>query len=165
MSGGTAVRPDTVRAKGPGTDISASTQRRLAVALIVLATLNALLWSFVRTPGHGGPDEGSHFSIVSTMIATGGLAEFDGYAPGQFAGGPVRAQVAHEVTPNAFAIPVAVALGIIGSNDYAFNIHVARLFMVGLYSITLWFAFLTMRRESVHSAASQPVCAGSTVGH
>ena len=146
MSGGSAVRRDAGRAKDPATDISVSTQRRLAVALIVLATLNALLWSFVRDPGHGGPDEGQHFSIVSTMVATGRLAEFEGYAPGLFAGRPVRAQVAHEVTPNAFAIPVAVALGVIGSNDYAFNIHVARLFIVGLYPLTLWFAFLTIRR-------------------
>lgn len=126
--------------------LTAQTQQRLVTALIILATLNALLWSFVGGPGSGGPDEPSHFGVVSKMVATGGLAEFEGYPPGAFAAGPVRAQVAHEITPNAYAIPVAAVIGLIGSDNVAFNIHVAKLFSVALYPLTLWLAFLTFRR-------------------
>ena len=128
------------------TVLSVQMRQRLVIALILLATLNALLWSFVTRPGSGGPDEVSHFGVVGKMVATGGLAEFDGYGPGAFSGGPVRAQVAHEITPNAFAIPVAAVIGLIGSDDFAFNVHVARLFSVALYPATLWLAFLTFRR-------------------
>ena len=134
--------------------LTAQTQQRLVTALIVLATLNALLWSFVGGPGSGGPDEPSHFGVVSKMVATGGLAEFDGYPPGAFAAGPVRAQVAHEITPNAYAIPVAAVIGLIGSDDVAFNIHVAKLFSVALYPLTLWLAFLTFRRIFPDSPAA-----------
>lgn len=130
----------------PLNDLSASTQRNLAIALIILATLHALVWSFVREPGSGGPDERSHFRVVNQMVATGALAEFKGYEPGKFATGPVRAQVAHEITPNALAIPVALTLRAIGSDDPSFNIHIARLFMVALYPATLWLSFLTLRR-------------------
>lgn len=130
--------------RSPLTDIT--TQKRLALALIVVATLNALLWSFVGRPGSGGPDEDAHFRTVNTMVRTGALAEFKGYPPGRFSGLAIRAQVAHEITPNALAIPVAITIAVIGSNDYAFNIHVARLFMVALYPVTLWFSFLTLRR-------------------
>ena len=84
--------------------------------------------------------------MVRTMVASGGLAEFRGYSPGAFAGGPVRAQVARELTPNAFAVPVAAVIGLLGSDDDAFNHHIARLFSVALYPITLWLAFLTLRR-------------------
>lgn len=125
---------------------SSTTQRRLALALITVATLNALLWSFVGEPGGGGPDEDAHFRTVNTMVRTGALAEFEGYPTGRFSGQAVRAQVAHEITPNAFAIPVAITIGIIGSEDYAFNVRVARLFMVALYPVTLWLGFLTLRR-------------------
>ena len=126
--------------------MNAAVQRRLVIGLITLATLNALLWSVIAAPGGGGPDEPSHMRIVRTMLATGGLAEFRGYSPGAFAGGPVRAQVAHEITPNAFAVPVAAVLGLLGSDDDAFNHHMARLFSVALYPVTLWLAFLTLRR-------------------
>ena len=124
----------------------ATTQKRLALAIITVATLNALLWSFVGQPGGGGPDEHAHFGTVNTMVRTGALAEFKGYPDGRFSGLPVRAQVAHEITPNAFAIPVAITIAMIGSDDYAFNIHVARLFMVALYPVTLWISFLTLCR-------------------
>ncbi len=136
--------------------VSVQTQRRLVIALILLATLNALLWSFVRSPGSGGPDEISHFNIVRKMVAAGGLAKFEGYSPGAFAGGPVRAQVAHEITPNAFAIPVAAIISIISSNDSDFNIHIARVFGVALYPITLWLGFLTFRRL-FHDMNAAPV--------
>ena len=80
------------------------------------------------------------------MVRTGALAEFKGYPTGRFSGQAVRAQVAHEITPNAFTIPVALTIKLIGSHDYAFNIHIARLFMVILYPVTLWISFLTLRR-------------------
>ena len=140
------VPADTDGTVRRSTDISGSTQQRLVVALIILATLHALLWSFVREPGSGGPDESNHFSVVAKIVANGALAEFKGYADGAFSGGPVRAQVAHEITPNLFAVPVALTLGLIGSDERSFNIHIARLFMVALYPITLWLAFLTLRR-------------------
>ena len=127
-------------------DISAATQRRFVVAIIVFATLHALLWSFVRHPASGGPDEGPYFAIVSNMAAHGAIPEFTGYSPGAFAGGPVRAQVAREITPNFFAIPIAFVIGSIGSSDTDLNIHIARVFMVLLYPITLWLSFLTLRR-------------------
>ena len=80
------------------------------------------------------------------MVATGELPKFPGYRPGAFSQGPVRAQVAYELTPNLTAIPVALVIRIMGSNDYSLNVHIARLFMVGLYTVTLTFAFFTMRR-------------------
>ncbi len=126
--------------------IAPRAERSLVIAIIAFATLNALLWSLVRAPLHGGPDESAHFRVMHAIVDTGGLAEFQGYGPGAFAGGPVRAQVAHEITPNAFAIPVGYAQRLIGSDDLAFNVHVARLFMVALFPITLWLAYLTLRR-------------------
>ncbi|MDE2867146.1 MAG: glycosyltransferase family 39 protein [Chloroflexota bacterium] len=128
------------------TDISASTQLRLAIAIITFATLHALLWSFVRDPGGGGPDEGPYFAVVSDMASHGAIPEFTGYAPGAFAGGPVRAQVAREITPNFLAIPIAFVIGTIGSSNADLNIQIARMFMVALYPVTLWLSFLTLRR-------------------
>ena len=128
------------------TPIDSRAQRRIVVLLIIFATLNALLWSFVRVPGSGGPDERSHFSVVEHMVATGELPKFQGYQPGRFSEGPVRAQVAYELTPNFTAIPVALVISLIGSSDYTFNVHIARLFMVALYPVSLAFAFLIMRR-------------------
>ena len=128
------------------TELSSRTQTRLVAALIILATLNALIWSFVRVPALGGPDEFDHFKIVQSIVTRGGLAVFEGYGPGAYASGPIRAQVAHEITPNGFAIPVAIVISLIGSSEYSFNLHVARLFTVGLYPITLWLAYLTLRR-------------------
>ena len=58
----------------------------------------------------------------------------------------MRAQVAREIAPNAFAVPVAAVLGLLRSDDDAFNYHIARLFSVALYPVTLWLAFLTLRR-------------------
>ena len=124
----------------------ASTQQRIVLAIILLATLNALIWSFVRVPGSGSPDERHHFGVVETLVTTKSLPVFEGYPPGHFSQGPVRAQVAYELTPNFISIPVAFTLGILRSQDYAFNVHMARLFMVALYPITLWFTFLTIRR-------------------
>lgn len=124
------------------TDIA---QTRIVALLLLFATLNALLWSFVRIPGSGGPDEKSHFGVVEQMVATGELPRFTPYEPGHFAGGPVRAQVAYELTPNFTAVPVAVVIAILGSADYEFNVHIARLFMVALYPVTLWYAYLTLR--------------------
>ena len=140
-------------------------QRRIVVLLIVFATLNALLWSFVRLPGSGGPDERSHFSVVEQMVATGELPRFEGYEPGRFSQGPIRAQVAYELTPNFTAIPVALFIGLMGSPDYDFNVHIARLFMVALYPVSLAFAFLTMRRVFPDSffAPIFGVCVMSTV--
>ena len=128
------------------TELSSHTQTRLVAALIILATLNALIWSFVRVPALGGPDEFDHFKIVQNIVTSGSLAVFEGYGPGAYASGPIRAQVAHEITPNAFAIPVAAVISLIGSTEYPFNLHVARLFTVGLYPMTLWLAYLTLRR-------------------
>lgn len=125
--------------------MTATSQTRVAALLILFATLNALLWSFVRVPGSGGPDEKSHFGVVEQMVFTGRLPEFNPYEPGAFSDGPVRAQVAYELTPNLAAIPVAITLAAIGSDDYEFNVHIARLFMVALYPVTLWYAYLTLR--------------------
>ena len=108
--------------------------------------MNALLWSFVRIPGSGGPDERSHFGVIEVMVASGELPRFQGYVPEAFADGPVRAQVAYELTPNFTAIPIALIIGLLGYDDYAFNVHIARLFIVALYPVTLTFAFLLMRR-------------------
>ncbi len=125
--------------------LTATTQTRIVALLLLFATLNALLWSFVRVPGSGGPDEKNHFGVVEQMIASGELPRFTPYEPGQFAGGPVRAQVAYELTPNLTAVPVAVVIAMLGSADYEFNVHIARLFMVALYPVTLWYAYLTLR--------------------
>jgi 4-amino-4-deoxy-L-arabinose transferase-like glycosyltransferase len=130
--------------------LNAQTQRNLTLAVILLATLNALLWSIVRLPGLGGPDEAEHFRIVQQMITNGGLPIFEGYGPGRFAGGPVRAQVAHEITPNAFAVVVAGILSLNNSASNDMNFHIARLFNVALYPVTLWLAFLTLRRVFPH---------------
>ena len=131
--------------------LNTQTQRNVTLAVILLATLNALLWSIVRLPGLGGPDEIEHFRIVQQMVSNGGLPIFEGYGPGRFAGGPVRAQVAHEITPNAFAALVAGILSLNGSASNDINFHIARLFNVALYPVTLWVGFLTLRRVFVHT--------------
>ncbi len=144
--GALASRATFVRSHAVKPTISATTQQRLVIALILWATLNALLWSFVRIPGAGGPDEESHYGVVRTMVQTGSLAEFDGYDPGAFAGLSVRAPVAHEIIPNAYAILVAAVVGFVGLEDEHVNIHIARLFSVAIYPMTLWIAFLVFRR-------------------
>ncbi|MBM4435938.1 MAG: glycosyltransferase family 39 protein, partial [Actinobacteria bacterium] len=125
---------------------AAGLERNLVVLIIVFATAQALLWSLVRLPGDGGPDEASHVRVLLAMRAQGGFARFEGYPPGAFRGGPVRAQVAYELTPDVFAVPVAATLALLGSPDYAFNVHVARLFNVTLLPLTLWLAYLALRR-------------------
>ena len=147
MAAGKAMTYPSTRSKlQPVTDLNVSTQLRLVVAIISLATLHALLWSFVREPGVGGPDEAAYFRVVDSIVTHGSLPTFEGYAPGAFAGAPVRAQVAREITPNVIAIPIAMTIAAIGSTDYEFNIHIARLFMVALYPATLCLSFLTLRR-------------------
>ena len=121
-------------------------ERLIVAGIITYATASALLWSLVRVPGLGGPDEASHLRVLFSMVNTGGLPVFEGYAPNAFAGGPVRAQVAKELTPNLFAIPVAFVIALLGNADSAVNVHVARLFNVALYPVTLWLAYLTLRR-------------------
>jgi len=100
----------------------------------------------VREPGAGGPDETGYFRVVESIVANRSLPVFEGYAQQKFAGGPVRAQVAREIIPNFTAIPIAMVIATIGSADYEFNIHIARLFMVAIYPVTLWFSYLTLRR-------------------
>ena len=142
--------------------LTEKTQRNITLAVILLATLNALLWSFVRLPGLGGPDEAEHFRIVQQMITNGGLPIFEGYGPGRFAGGPVRAQVAHEITPNMFAVVVAQIMNMIGSASNDLNFHLARLFNVALYPVTLWIAFLTLRRVFTHIPVA-PIWGGAVM--
>ncbi len=117
----------------------------LVVALIVYATANAFIWSVVRPPIFGGPDEENHFRLIQEMVNTGGWPLFTGYAEGAFAGLPIRAQVAYELTPNLSAVPAALLLGALGSGEVAFDNHLARLVNVALFPITLTLAYLTLR--------------------
>ena len=43
----------------------------LVAALIVYATANAFIWSIVRPPIFGGPDEENHFRLIQEMVSTG----------------------------------------------------------------------------------------------
>jgi len=118
----------------------------LVAALIVYATANAFLWSVVRPPILGGPDEENHFGLIQDMVATGGWPLFKGYAESAFAGLEIRAQVAYELTPNLAAVPAALLLGVLGSGEVAFDNHLARLVNVALFPVTLALAYLTLRR-------------------
>ena len=118
----------------------------VVAALIAYATLNALIWSVVRPPIFGGPDEENHFRLIQEMVDTGGWPLFKGYAENAFAGLAIRAQVAYELTPNMSAVPAALLLGAFGSGEVAFDIHLARLVNVALFPITLGLAYLTLRR-------------------
>lgn len=118
----------------------------VVAALIAYATLNAFIWSVVRPPIFGGPDEENHFRLIQEMVDTGGWPLFQGYAENAFAGLAIRAQVAYELTPNISAVPAALLLGAFGSGEVAFDIHLARLLNVALFPITLGLAYLTLRR-------------------
>ncbi len=117
----------------------------LVAALIVYATANAFIWSIVRPPIFGGPDEENHFRLIQEMVSTGGWPLFSGYAESAFAGLPIRAQVAYELTPNLSAIPAALLLGALGSGEVASDNHLVRLVNVALFPITLVLAYLTLR--------------------
>lgn len=129
-----------------GAQPSRRVERLLVLGLIVFATANALLWSIARIPGSGGPDELGHFGLVQAISNQGGWPVFEGYAKGRFYGGPVRAQVAYELTPNLSAVPAAMLVYVFGSENVAFNYHLARLVNVALYPVTLTLGYLTLRR-------------------
>ena len=118
----------------------------LIIGLIVYATANAFVWSAMRPPIFGGPDEENHFRLIEQMVSVGGWPIFRGYAENAFAGLPIRAQVAYELTPNLSAVPAALLLGVLGPRDVAFDVHLARLVNVTLFPITLVLAYLTVRR-------------------
>jgi len=118
----------------------------VVAALIAYATLNAFIWSVIRPPIFGGPDEENHFRLIQEMVDTGGWPLFQGYAENAFAGLAIRAQVAYELTPNISAVPAALLLGALGSGEVAFDVHLARLVNVALFPITLGLAYLTLRR-------------------
>lgn len=118
----------------------------LIAALIMYAAANAFIWSVVRPPMIGGPDEENHFRLIREMADSGGWPLFKGYAAGAFTGLPIRAQVAYELTPNLWAVPAAVVLSAFGSGDLAFDVHVVRLMNVALFPFTLVLANMTLRR-------------------
>ena len=126
--------------------MSRRTEFILVALILITATTNALLWSLVRPPGSGGPDEQVHISLILRAAEVGGIPLFRGLNPDQFAGLPSRMILAHEFVPNLSIAPVALVLGLIDSHDFDFNTHVARLFNVALLPVTLMFAYLTLRR-------------------
>ena len=118
----------------------------VVLALIAYATANTFIWSAIRPPIFGGPDEENHYRLIREMADAGGWPLFKGYAAGAFAGLPIRAQVAYELTPNLSAIPAAIMLHTFGSGDIAFDVHLVRLINVALFPLTLALAYLTLRR-------------------
>ncbi|MDP6348353.1 MAG: glycosyltransferase family 39 protein [Chloroflexota bacterium] len=118
----------------------------VVLALIAYATANAFIWSAIRAPIFGGPDEENHFRLIQEMADSGGWPLFKGYAQSAFAGLPIRAQVAYELTPNLAAVPAALILSAFGSGDVAFDVHIVRLVNVALFPVTLGLAYLTLRR-------------------
>ena len=124
----------------------------LIIGLVVYATANAFVWSAMRPPIFGGPDEENHFRLIEQMVSVRGWPIFRGYAESTFAGLPIRAQVAYELTPNLSAVPAALLLASFGPRDVAFDVHLARLVNVTLFPITLVLAYLTIRRIFPDSA-------------
>jgi len=118
----------------------------VVLALIAYATANAFIWSAIRAPIFGGPDEENHFRLIQEMADSGGWPLFKGYAQSAFAGLPIRAQVAYELSPNLAAVPAALILSAFGSGDVAFDVHLVRLVNVALFPVTLALAYLTLRR-------------------
>ena len=112
------------------------TERTLVIALLVVATAQALLWSLLRPLDDGGPDESAHAAIVFAIRNHGGwpTAAVPGTPPN------------FERIPNAFGFVVAALLAIVRSADESLTMHVARLPYVALLPLTLWLAYLTLRR-------------------
>ena len=98
----------------------------------------------IPIPGDGGPDEVNHFGLIQQMAEQRGWREFGGYNPGALAGGPVRGQVAYDITPNITAVLPAALLALMGGRDVAFEYHTVRMFHAGIFTATLFLAYLTL---------------------
>ena len=114
-----------------------SDERWAVAAIIVFATLSALLWALIRTPGEGGPDEASHLALIERTRAVGGIPLFEGFEPGDFTGTPGRIINAYELTPSVSGLALAGLASAARLTDPLSTLLLGRLFAVGLFPVTL----------------------------
>lgn len=122
-----------------------ATERGTVLAIITFATLSALLWALIRTPGAGGPDEGRHLALIERIRDAGGIPEFEGFDREAFIGTPGRVINAYELTPNLSALVLAGLANTARLGDPLSTLLLGRLYAVSLFPITLLLGYLTLR--------------------
>ena len=115
------------------------------VAIIVFATLSALLWALIRIPGAGGPDEANHLALIERIRDTGGIPLFAGFDRSDFTWTPGRVINAFELTPNVSALALAGLASVTRLSDPLSTLLLGRLYAVSLFPVTLLLAHLTLR--------------------
>ena len=121
-----------------------ASERGAVLAIIGFATVSALLWALIRTPGSGGPDEASHLALVESIREAGGIPIFEGFKPDDFVGSSGRVINAYELTPNLSALVLAGLASTAGVSDLLALTLLGRLYAVILFPITLLLAYLTL---------------------
>ena len=130
----------------PAPTVKLENDERWAVAaIIVFATVSALLWALIRIPGEGGPDEATHLALIERTRAAGGIPLFEGFEPDDFIGTPGRIINAYELTPNVSSLALAGLASAARLSDPMATLLLGRLFAVGLFPATLFLAYLTLR--------------------
>ena len=130
----------------PAPIVKLETDERWAVAaIIVFATLSALLWALIRIPGEGGPDEASHLALIERTRDAGGIPLFEGFEPRDFIGTPGRIINAYELTPSVSGLALAGLASAARLTDPLATLLLGRLLAVGLFPVTLLLAYLTLR--------------------
>ena len=128
----------------PVTDLG-NHERRAVAAIIVFATLTALLWALIRIPGEGGPDETNHLALIERIRDAGGIPLFEGFERSEFTWTPGRVINAFELTPNLSALALAGLASAVGLSDPIATLLLGRLYAVSLFPVTLLLAYLTLR--------------------
>ena len=121
-----------------------SSERGAVLAIIAFATLSALLWALIRTPG-GGPDESAHLDLIERIREAGGIPIFHGFDRSQFTWTPGRVINAFELTPNLSALALAGLASAARFSDPVATLLLGRLYAVSLFPITLLLGYLTFR--------------------
>jgi len=117
----------------------------VVLAVIGFATLSALLWSLIRIPGGGGPDERTHLDLIERIREAGGIPLFQGFDHSQFVGTPGRIINAYELTPNLSALALAGLASLLRFSEPETSLLLGRLYAVCLFPFTLLLAYLTFR--------------------
>ena len=128
----------------PATDLG-NHERWAVVAIIVFATLSALLWALIRIPDGGGPDEANHLALIERIRDAGGIPRFEGFEGSDFTGSPGRVINAFELTPNLSALALAGLASAARLSDPLATLLLGRLYAVSLFPVTLLLAYLTLR--------------------
>lgn len=128
----------------PATNLN-NDERWAVAAIIVFATLSALLWALIRIPGDGGPDEANHAALIERIRDAGGIPHFEGFERSDFTWSPGRVINAFELTPNLSALALAGLASAVGLSDPLATLLLGRLYAVSLFPVTLLLAYLTLR--------------------